>query len=178
MAATLLRVANMIARSTTIGLSWLVLVLLAPSCARVPAEDAPRRVSQADAYLQRKQFQEAILEYRNALKLDPSIGTARLNLARAYVGAKDYKNAYLEYMRSVVEYYEGQSKAIVGREIAQILLLHAHALNAVALDRLADGLKGRGYQFITLRDALEDPAYSSRDEYYGPPVSPGCTGGH
>jgi len=90
----------MIARSTTIGLSWLLLVLLAQSCARVPAGDASRRVSQADAYLQRKQFQEAILEYRNALKIDPSMGTARLNLARAYVGANDYKNAYLEYLRA------------------------------------------------------------------------------
>lgn len=100
MAATLLRVANMIPRSTTTGLSWLVLVLLAQACTRGPAGDAPRRVSQADAYLQRKHFQEAILEYRNALKTDPSNGTARLNLARAYVGANDYKNAYLEYMRA------------------------------------------------------------------------------
>jgi peptidoglycan/xylan/chitin deacetylase (PgdA/CDA1 family) len=82
--------------------------------------------------------------------------------------ARRIEDAYLEYMRSVVAYYEQQSKAIVGREIAQILLLHAHALNAVTLDRLAEGLKARGYRFITLRDALEDPAYSSRDEYYGP----------
>jgi tetratricopeptide (TPR) repeat protein len=57
-------------------------------------------VAQADVHLQRKQFQEAILEYRNALKTDPSIGTARLNLARAYAGANDYKNAYVEYLRA------------------------------------------------------------------------------
>lgn len=90
----------MIARSTTTGLSWLVLVLLAPACARVPAEDTRSRVTQADTHLQRKQFQEAILEYRNALKTDPSMGIARLHLARAYVGANDYKNAYVEYLRA------------------------------------------------------------------------------
>jgi tetratricopeptide (TPR) repeat protein len=90
----------MSARSTATGLSWLVLVLLASSCARVPTDDARSGVTRAEAHLQRKQFQEAIIGYRNALKTDPSNGTARLNLARAYVGAKDYKNAYLEYMRA------------------------------------------------------------------------------
>jgi peptidoglycan/xylan/chitin deacetylase (PgdA/CDA1 family) len=82
--------------------------------------------------------------------------------------ARRIEDAYLEYMLSVVAYYEQQSKAIVGREIAQTLLLHAHALNAVTLDRLADALKARSYRFVTLREALADPAYSSRDEYYGP----------
>jgi peptidoglycan/xylan/chitin deacetylase (PgdA/CDA1 family) len=83
-------------------------------------------------------------------------------------GAHRIEAAYLEYMLSVVAFYEEQSRVIVGREIAQILLLHAHALNAVTLDRFARGLTARGYRFITLREALEDPAYSSRDEYYGP----------
>ena len=76
--------------------------------------------------------------------------------------------AYLEYMESVVAYYEQQSTVIVGREIPQTLLLHAHALNGATLDRFADRLRGRGYRFITLAEALKDPAYGSRDEYYGP----------
>jgi peptidoglycan/xylan/chitin deacetylase (PgdA/CDA1 family) len=78
------------------------------------------------------------------------------------------EDAYMDYMLSVVAFYEEQSRLIVGREIAQTLLLHAHALNAATLDRLADALRTRGYRFITLREALEDPAYSLRDEYYGP----------
>ena len=76
--------------------------------------------------------------------------------------------AYLDYMESAVSYYEGQAEAIVGRQIPQILLLHAHALNGATLERFAGRLRARGYQFITLGEALKDPVYRSRDEYYGP----------
>lgn len=76
--------------------------------------------------------------------------------------------SYLEYMESVVAYYEQQSVAIVGREIAQTLLLHASALNGATFDRLATMLAARGYRFVRLEDALNDPAYRSADTYYGP----------
>ena len=77
-------------------------------------------------------------------------------------------SAYLDYMQAIVAYYEQQSVRIVGREIAQTLLLHASALNAAAFDRLATMLKSRGYRFVSLTDALKDPAYGSADEYVGP----------
>ena len=77
-------------------------------------------------------------------------------------------DAYLEYMTDVVKYYERQSTAIVGREIRQVLLLHATALNAHTLDALARMFKTRGYAFISLERALEDPAYKSADTYIGP----------
>ena len=75
---------------------------------------------------------------------------------------------YVEYMRAVVAYYEQQSVRIVGREIAQILLLHASTLNATTFDALAALLQSRGYRFVSLSEALKDPAYGSRDEYAGP----------
>lgn len=76
--------------------------------------------------------------------------------------------AYLKYMEAVFSYYEKQSLAIVGREIPQTLLLHANALNGRAFDSLAIMLRGRGYRFIPLGEALEDPAYRMPDTYYGP----------
>jgi hypothetical protein len=48
------------------------------------------------------------------------------------------------------------------------LLLHANELNADYLDRLVGMLKGRGYNFIGLDQALQDPAYDRPDEYVGP----------
>ncbi|HJR58621.1 MAG TPA: polysaccharide deacetylase family protein [Vicinamibacterales bacterium] len=75
---------------------------------------------------------------------------------------------YVDYMEAVVAYYEQQSVAIVGREISQTLLLHANALNAATLDRLVARLRKRGYRFVTLDQALKDPAYGSLDEYVGP----------
>jgi peptidoglycan/xylan/chitin deacetylase (PgdA/CDA1 family) len=76
--------------------------------------------------------------------------------------------AYLDYMEAVVAYYEQQSVALLGRELRQTLLLHASALNAATVGSLATMLKRRGYAFITLDRALEDPAYAMPDEYDGP----------
>ncbi|CAN5863766.1 hypothetical protein BH18ACI5_BH18ACI5_28510 [soil metagenome] len=82
-------------------------------------------------------------------------------------GQQRVADAYISYMDAVVGFYEEQSVKIVGREVAQTLLLHASALNAATFDRLAASLRARGYQFIKLSAALEDPAYKHRDEYVG-----------
>ncbi len=76
--------------------------------------------------------------------------------------------AYGVYMEAMVEYYEGQSRALFGREIPQVLLLHANDLNADYLEPLLDRLVARGYRFIDLEEALSDPAYASPDRYVGP----------
>jgi peptidoglycan/xylan/chitin deacetylase (PgdA/CDA1 family) len=76
-------------------------------------------------------------------------------------------DAYLDYMEKIFGYYEQQSRALLGRDIRHTLLLHANALNAVAFGRLADLLTARGYRFVSLDRALEDPAYGKADEYFG-----------
>jgi len=75
---------------------------------------------------------------------------------------------YLGYMDSVVAFYEAQSRAIEAREIPQVLLLHASALNAATFDRLAAQLRARGYTFVPLAEAVADSAYRSADTYAGP----------
>jgi peptidoglycan/xylan/chitin deacetylase (PgdA/CDA1 family) len=75
--------------------------------------------------------------------------------------------AYLDYMADVVAYYEQQAVAIVGRPISQTLLLHANTLNAITIERLVERLRARGYRFVSLGEALKDPAYRSKDEYFG-----------
>lgn len=76
--------------------------------------------------------------------------------------------AYQDYMQRVVSYYESQSRGLFGRELRQILLLHANRLNATTLEDLLGMLRARGYVFVSLDSALADPAYQSRDEYVGP----------
>jgi len=66
---------------------------------------------------------------------------------------------YVRYMLDVVEYYEGQSREIVGELLPQTLLIHAYALNADWLDPLLDALEARGYSWVPLEEALEHPAY-------------------
>ncbi len=75
--------------------------------------------------------------------------------------------AYLPYMEDKFAYFEGRSLALVGREIRQVLLLHANRLNARTFDRLAAMMNRRGYRCIALERALEDPAYASRDSFCG-----------
>lgn len=75
---------------------------------------------------------------------------------------------YVRYMTDTFGFYEGLSRQVLGREIPQVLLLHANALNAEYLDELIVELKGRGYRFVSLDDALADSAYQLPDEYVGP----------
>lgn len=75
---------------------------------------------------------------------------------------------YIRYMEAVTAYYEQQSTALLGREIPQVLLLHANRLNADHFGRLAEMYARRGYAFVSIERALEDPAYASEDTYTGP----------
>jgi len=74
---------------------------------------------------------------------------------------------YLSYHDAVFAYEEQMSVRIVGYEPKQILLLHASNLEADHIGELMDVLRKRGYRFITLEDALGDPAYSLPDTYVG-----------
>jgi peptidoglycan/xylan/chitin deacetylase (PgdA/CDA1 family) len=74
---------------------------------------------------------------------------------------------YVVYMDSIFGYYEQQSRALLGYELPQVLLLHANRLNADAMDALVSAIRARGYDFVTLDEALEDEAYRLPDEYVG-----------
>ena len=75
---------------------------------------------------------------------------------------------YVRYMLTVVEYYEDQSRKIVGELIPQTLGLHAYALNADWLGPLLDELEARGYEWISIEEATKHPAYEqAADGYVG-----------
>ena len=77
------------------------------------------------------------------------------------------KREYLAYMQSIFAFFEVRSREVVGHEVAQTLLIHASQLNADAMPDLLAMMRGRGYRFVTLDEALKDPAYGLPDEYYG-----------
>jgi peptidoglycan/xylan/chitin deacetylase (PgdA/CDA1 family) len=84
------------------------------------------------------------------------------------IGRHRIVTAYVSYMEAVFAYYEQQSVALLGRELPQVLLLHANLLNADHFDALAGMIARRGYTFVALDRALADPAYRSKDSYTGP----------
>jgi peptidoglycan/xylan/chitin deacetylase (PgdA/CDA1 family) len=83
-------------------------------------------------------------------------------------GMRTVATAYVDYMTQAIARCERQSNALFGREIAQILLLHANVLNADHFGELARMLQARGYRFVPIERAMEDPAYRTPDRYYGP----------
>jgi peptidoglycan/xylan/chitin deacetylase (PgdA/CDA1 family) len=102
-----------------------------------------------------------------------SIDNSDYVFAAAYdaAGEADRKKIaaeYVEYMKRVVTFYEGQATMLLGRDLKQVLLVHASALNGAAFDALATHLESRGYRFIALDRALEDPAYALKDDFVGP----------
>jgi peptidoglycan/xylan/chitin deacetylase (PgdA/CDA1 family) len=123
----------------------------------------------------RKQLDE-LLKKRAYTVAPVSIDNSEWIYARAYHnvlknGDKKKLNtivdSYIDYMERKINYYEAQSRALLGREIKQVLLLHANELNADHFGRLAGMIKKRGYTFISLDRVLGDPAYKSADTYTG-----------
>lgn len=77
--------------------------------------------------------------------------------------AKDY----IDYMEKMLHYFEKQSERIFGRNISQILLLHANMLNADHMEELIEVFRNNGYQFVTLEQALEDELYQTPITTFG-----------
>ena len=75
--------------------------------------------------------------------------------------------SYLDYMMRVVAYYERQSELLFGRQIPQVLLVHANRINADHFGALADRIAKRGYRFVRLEEAVADAAYGSEDRFTG-----------
>lgn len=76
-------------------------------------------------------------------------------------------SSYLSYTTTVFDYYEKFSKTMLGYEPKQILLIHANWLEADHIGEVLELLRKRGYQFITLENALSDPIFSMPNDYIG-----------
>ena len=85
--------------------------------------------------------------------------------------ARRVADAYVPYMESVFDFFERLSAETFGREVSHVLLLHANEINADRFDELASMMKRRGYAFVTLEEALKDPAYAEPDALYRKGVS-------
>lgn len=81
--------------------------------------------------------------------------------------ARRVVDAYVAHLAEAMAYYERLSVAVFGREIPQVLLLHANLLNAEHLTPVVEMLEARGYAFVSMEDALRDPAYARADTYIG-----------
>ena len=74
---------------------------------------------------------------------------------------------YLAYMEKKILFYEQQAQALFGRNISQILLVHASWLNSEYMDSLASMYTSHGYTFVSMEKALEDTVYQTEVTVFG-----------
>ena len=74
---------------------------------------------------------------------------------------------YINYMEKKLNYYEGQAIKLFGRDIIQILLMHASSLNSDYIDSLIIMFKKNNYTFVNIEKATEDEAYKTEVTAYG-----------
>jgi peptidoglycan-N-acetylglucosamine deacetylase len=80
----------------------------------------------------------------------------------------ELKELYLNHIEQSLNYAEGQSDKVFGRNIAHILELHCGVATSHFLEDLIVRLKARGYSFVSVQQALSDPAYETEETYAGP----------
>lgn len=116
------------------------------------------------------------LKAKNYIEAPVTIDNSEWIYARAYDHALLDKDtvmmdslgkSYVAYMAAKLTYYEGQSQKLFDRNINHILLIHANTINADYLDDLIVMMQGRGYEMVTLSEALEDPVYEMESTYTG-----------
>jgi peptidoglycan/xylan/chitin deacetylase (PgdA/CDA1 family) len=74
------------------------------------------------------------------------------------------KRTYLDEARHSIEDARAQSRAVYGRDIAQVLLLHLGDLNAVMTKPLLALLHSLSFDVVPLPKAERDPAYARRPD--------------
>jgi tetratricopeptide (TPR) repeat protein len=91
----------MMSRSCTSSIALLaVLLTAATACSRDPERAKRGYLERGNRYFQQKKYREAIVEYRNVLRLDPRSGEARRQLATSYLQTGDPLNALREQVRA------------------------------------------------------------------------------
>ncbi len=75
--------------------------------------------------------------------------------------------AYLQFTEAQFAYFEDATLELFDRPIPHVLLLHANELNADYFAAVVGIMEARGYAFVTLEEALHDPAYDHDDVWSG-----------
>src|ERR1700741_711578 len=78
----------------------LIVAATASACSKDPAAAKRGYLESGNRYFDQKKYAEAIIEYRNAIKLDPSFGEARRRLAICYLQTGDALNGVREQVRA------------------------------------------------------------------------------
>jgi peptidoglycan/xylan/chitin deacetylase (PgdA/CDA1 family) len=96
-----------------------------------------------------------------------AVAYKRAKVKRDTLLAKQIGSDFVNYIERKLKYYETQSNRLFGRNIKQILLLHASWLNSDYIDSLAAMFKKNNYKFVSMDQTLEDNIYKTEITVYG-----------
>ena len=85
--------------------------------------------------------------------------------------AEELLASVLRAVDNAFEYSETKSNELLGYELPQVLLIHCNQMNALTLNKAIEVIRNRGYRFVSLDQAMQDPAYRT------PGLPPGSLGG-
>ena len=74
---------------------------------------------------------------------------------------------YLLHTGKMIDFYEELTMKTIGRPIPHIYLCHDNELHADHFGRLVEVFREKGYEFISMEEALKDEVYQSKDSYVG-----------
>lgn len=78
---------------------------------------------------------------------------------------------YVTFTGAQIDYFSEMNKDVLGYEPAEIMLLHDNQLNADVINQILALFEQRGYKWVTLSAAEQDPIYRRPDTFvteYGP----------
>jgi len=84
----------------TILFIFLVVAFSLSACSN-PEKTKAEHLSRAQAYLKEDKFQEASLEFRNAIQIDDKLAEAHWGLSKAYEGLQRYQEMVEELRKTV-----------------------------------------------------------------------------
>jgi len=80
------------------------------------------------------------------------------------------ETSYLAAAESTIDSTRAMSKALYGRDIPYVLLMHVGAMDARMLPRLLTLYREKGFSFVSLEDAEQDPFYKNDLDLSLPPI--------
>jgi peptidoglycan-N-acetylglucosamine deacetylase len=98
------------------------------------------------------------LQLSKAIRSKPS---ARCVTKKDTAAIAQLEVSYLAAAEATINYDRRMSKALYGRDIPYVLLMHVGGLDARMLPRLLKLYRDRGFSFIRLEDAVKDPFYKN-----------------
>ncbi|MGH9579716.1 MAG: tetratricopeptide repeat protein, partial [Terriglobales bacterium] len=124
-------------RSARCAVVWGLLLLLVAGCTRDPNVKKREYVESGDRYFAGRQYREAVIQYSNALQVDPRDAPAHYKLAQSHLRLGSAVAAFNELMRTVdLDPQNWKAQVDLGN-----LLLGAHQYDQ-ALERGQLVLKG------------------------------------